>query len=526
MIEYIVYLYLRTKAESEWQIRLSDDRSYMKEGSKTPQRIAAFLVYGRAPLVFSGMLFAVGVMWTQSPSLYILGVICISIAMGFDLVDRWFSTRFGKNFKLVGLADRMMDKLVYSIIFPLLAVGAMWSLLKGSSQYTRPELLHAILILLLCITVLVRDNFSNFMRGFAQKDQEKKDEIQYTRLRQIVAAPMGVLLYIYIFYIPTTDPGFFYGLLADISQIPLRNLFFIEILFLIIIFGSIAMHCHKYGSRCLDEICLGDIVLRKKILSVLPNALTVMNALMGFLAVFFAYQGKIREAYLLLMGGAFFDKLDGALARKLGLTVIPENTKRRFNITFGGLMDDIADAVSFCIAPGWIFYIFLSKINHPTIQNFPLAFAALVYVLAGFTRLAYFTLDRNPIPGFFKGMPTPAAALLVTAPMIMLETAVEQMAGNMIMFWGTFCFVLLFLAALAMNFYPVHYLHVGRFMDHKPGFARIHLLIVVCSLFTPFFGYIILTYGTLYLFSPIFTKKMEKTEEFKLKKQQEIIQGK
>ncbi|MBU1341658.1 MAG: CDP-alcohol phosphatidyltransferase family protein [Proteobacteria bacterium] len=480
----------------------------MKEEQKVLQRIAAVLVYGRAPLVFAGMVFAVGVMWTHSSTLYILGVICFLIAMCFDLVDRWFSVRFGKEFKLVSLADKMMDKVIYSIIFPLLTAGAMWRLLEVSPEYTRVELLHAILVLFLCIAVLIRDNFAHFMRGFSIRTDEKPEETEYARLRQIVAAPVGALLYIYIFFIPSSDPGIFYGWISKISHIPLRNLFFIEIFFLIFIFGSIAMNCRKYGSFCLDEICLGDVKLRRRILSIFPNALTLMNALMGLMAVFFAYQGKIREAYLLLVGGAVFDKVDGALARKLGLTTIIENKPRRFNITFGGIMDDIADAVSFCIAPGWIFYIFLSQIQNPVIQKLPLRFAAIAYILLGFTRLVYFTLDRNPIPGFFKGMPTPAAALLVTAPMIMLEIAVEKSTG-MVAFWGIFSFCLMFLAAGAMNTYPVIYLHIGRFMDRRPWFARINLMVFLFSAFTPFFGYVALSYGTLYLLSPIVTRSID-----------------
>lgn len=476
----------------------------MKEELKVPQRIAALLVYGRAPLVFAGTIFAVGVMWTHHPTLYISGVICFVIAMCFDLVDRWFSVRFGKNFKLVALADKIMDKVVYSIIFPLLTAGAMWRLLEVSPEYTRGELLHAILILIVCIAVLIRDNFAHFMRGFSLGNGEKSDENDYNRLRKIVAAPVGALLYIYIFFIPSPDPGFFYGWVTSISRLPLRNLFFIEIFFLIIIFGSIALYCRKYGSLCLDEICLGDIRLRRRILSVFPNALTLMNALMGLLAVFFAYQGKIREAYLLLVGGAMFDKVDGALARKLGLTTFVENPSKRFNITFGGIMDDIADAVSFCIAPGWIFYIFLSQIQNPVIQKLPLGFAALAYILLGFTRLVYFTLDRNPIPGFFKGMPTPAAALLVSAPLIMLEIAVANIPG-MVTFWGIFSFCLMWVAAGAMNIYPVRYLHIGRFMDRRPWFTRINLIIFLCSVFTPFFGYVALSYGFLYLLSPLFT---------------------
>ena len=268
------------------------------------------------------------------------------------------------------------------------------------------------------------------------------------------------------------------------------------------------MNCRKYGSLCLDEICLGDIKLRRRILAIFPNALTVMNALMGLMAVFFAYQGKIREAYLLLVGGAVFDKVDGALARKLGLTSTIENEPKRFNITFGGIMDDIADAVSFCIAPGWIFYIFLSQIQNPVIQKLPLTFAAAIYVLLGFTRLVYFTLDRSPIPGFFKGMPTPAAALLVAAPMVMLETAVAETPG-MVSFWGIFSFCLMLLAAGAMNIYPVRYLHVGRFMDRRPWFTRINLAIFLSSVFTPFFGYVALCYGFMYLISPVFTGSID-----------------
>ena len=37
------------------------------------------------------------------------------------------------------------------------------------------------------------------------------------------------------------------------------------------------------------------------------------------------------------------------------------------------------------------------------------------YAALGIARLIYFTLDKDPIPGFFKGMPTPAAAMLAVA---------------------------------------------------------------------------------------------------------------
>jgi hypothetical protein len=96
-----------------------------------------------------------------------------------------------------------------------------------------------------------------------------------------------------------------------LGAIPIQQLFFLEILFLIINFGSIAVYCRKYGTACLDDLCLDDEVLRRRILAVFPNALTVMNALMGVLAMLFAYRGRIQEAYLILLGAGFFDKIDG-----------------------------------------------------------------------------------------------------------------------------------------------------------------------------------------------------------------------
>ena len=112
----------------------------------------------------------------------------------------------------------------------------------------------------------------------------------------------------------------------------------------------------------------------------------------------------------MLIGAATFDKLDGAVARRLGLTEpLPAQIAPK-KINLGNIMDDFADAVSFCIAPAWIFYIALSDLGSGGLTPAVVGWIAAVYALAGLARLVYFTIDRHPIPGFFKGMPTPAAA--------------------------------------------------------------------------------------------------------------------
>jgi|GEM_PF-3844217 len=253
-----------------------------------PKSLTTLFVYARPPLVFGGMLCAVAVMWTRSPFMYTLGVVLLFVSMTFDLVDGWFAARFQPHPVMAQLADRIMDKVVYSIIFPLTAVGTMWRIHIISPDPNRAELLHAILVLLLTVTVLIRDNFAHFMRGFAIRSEQDQDPeySELTRLRTIVAAPVGALLYAYAFYVPEGPASRIYTSISWLGNFPLRGLFFIEIIFLVINLGSIAMYCRKYGTLCLNELCLGNEPLRRRILAFFPNALTFMNAMMGLLAIF------------------------------------------------------------------------------------------------------------------------------------------------------------------------------------------------------------------------------------------------
>jgi phosphatidylserine synthase len=154
-----------------------------------------------------------------------------------------------------------------------------------------------------------------------------------------------------------------------------------------------------------------------------------------------------------------------------------------------------------------MFYFLISDIADPLIQSLPYNWAALLYALAGILRLVYFTIDKHPIPGFFKGMPTPAAALLVVAPMIILSQALIDKSAS-VPFWGVVALGVMFAAAVVMNLYPVRYLHIGRFMSRHPWFGRAALLILI-SVFTPFYGYIFLFFMLLYTLSPVVTWRID-----------------
>jgi CDP-diacylglycerol--serine O-phosphatidyltransferase len=481
----------------------------MRGDHRISRKLTALLVYARPPLVFAGMLCAVGVMWNRSPLLYTLGVLLLFVSMTFDLVDGWFVARFQPDPAMAHLADRIMDKVVYSIIFPLIAVGEMWRLVFIEPAHTRPEMLHAIFILFLCVTVLVRDSFAAFMRGFAQRLGQEPEHREYTRLRTTVAAPVAALLYAHAFYVPEGPPSWVYFWISWLGNLPLRGLFAIEIIFLVINVGSIAAYCRKYGPFCLDDLCYDDERLRRRILSFFPNSLTVMNAMMGLMAVFFAYQGRIREAFLILIGATMFDKLDGAVARRLGLTEPLPDAGEKKHISLGAMLDDIADAVSFCIVPAWIYYILMTDPAAPSVV--PAGWIACIYALMGIARLVYFTTDKTPIPGFFKGLPTPAAALLVVAPLIFFGQSLDDGIGSP-RFWAYFCSGLMIFTALMMNLYPVRYLHYGRYMNRHPVSSVVVLFVTFIFVLTPYFGHFAVAAMLFYLVSPLWSWRISPKE--------------
>jgi phosphatidylserine synthase len=472
-----------------------------------PQAITGILIFGRPPLAFFGMIWAIATIITKNPIYYIFGVTSLILAVVIDLVDGWFAARFAPDYKLTHIAERMMNKIVFAIIFPVISVGMMWRFHFVSYTNSRAELLHVVFVLILCVTVLMRENFAHFMKSFALKKGAEEEMSEMSRLRTLAAAPVAAILYSHAFYVPEGPPSPLYFWISWLGNIPLRLLFFIEICFFVINLGSIAAYCRRYGNDCLDDICMDDEQLRRRILSIFPNALTLMNAMMGVLSVFFAFSGRIREAYMILIGAAIFDRLDGALARKLGVSEPPLENGDRRRATFGGILDDIADAVSFCIAPALIFYDLFDNCTIDAIQGLPYGWLAFCYAMMGIVRLIFFTLDTNPVPGFFKGLPTPAAALLITAPLIMLHQ--NQMLGcTQAVSWGYFCFGLTLIVAILMNIYSIRYMHVGRFGGRHPLFAKILFLLNGISVFTPFFGHFNLLLHTIYLLSPLYTWKI------------------
>lgn len=149
----------------------------------------------------------------------------------------------------------------------------------------------------------------------------------------------------------------------------------------------------------------GVHTMRRRVSFALVNACTLASLGLGLTAIFLAMQGDVRLAAVCLVACVGFDGLDGALARKLGVSS-----------PFGAQMDSLADMCSFGLAAPVVVYASLA-------HTVPTALAALACILvAGCAAIRLARFNVSPKDGkFFSGVPTTmAAAVLALAVLIEL----------------------------------------------------------------------------------------------------------
>lgn len=157
----------------------------------------------------------------------------------------------------------------------------------------------------------------------------------------------------------------------------------------------------------------------------LPNALTLANLFCGCIAIVFAlhWQPYLRElsgqdywipgtsqiyfsGFFILLA-AFFDLLDGAAARLLGV-----------ESPIGKDLDSLADVVSFGVAPSMILMklLWVAWMQDPKAVDISMWVMCPAFLLAcfGALRLARFN-NAPPTSSYFTGVPIPAVGLLVAS---------------------------------------------------------------------------------------------------------------
>jgi CDP-diacylglycerol--serine O-phosphatidyltransferase len=147
---------------------------------------------------------------------------------------------------------------------------------------------------------------------------------------------------------------------------------------------------------------------RRKGIFVLPNMITLAALFGGFYAIVMAMNGRFENAVIGVFCAMVLDGLDGRVARMT-----------HTQSAFGEQMDSLSDMVSFGAAPALIVYEWalkgLGKLGWV---------AAFVYCASAALRLARFNTNIGLVDKrWFQGLPSPAAAALVTGFIWVMDDA-------------------------------------------------------------------------------------------------------
>lgn len=133
---------------------------------------------------------------------------------------------------------------------------------------------------------------------------------------------------------------------------------------------------------------------------ILANLVTLASLFCAFYSINSSFNDKYFPAIYSIILAFLFDGLDGKVARALNITS-----------DFGKELDSLTDAISFGVAPAFLFYKVLYLYNTPFGFILPFFYTCCVIL-----RLARFNITSNNISEhFFIGLPAPAGAIGVVA---------------------------------------------------------------------------------------------------------------
>ncbi|MBN1301042.1 MAG: CDP-diacylglycerol--serine O-phosphatidyltransferase [Melioribacteraceae bacterium] len=146
-------------------------------------------------------------------------------------------------------------------------------------------------------------------------------------------------------------------------------------------------------------------------MSVFPNLATALNVFSGFISVIYAAEHNFKLAAIFIFVAAFFDLLDGIIAR-----ILKTSSK------LGVELDSLADVISFGFAPSFLIYkVYL--INYDLIG---LIISSFILLFGAF-RLARFNVQLENIKTKldFSGLPVPVAAVTISSIVLFFYNGVN-----------------------------------------------------------------------------------------------------
>jgi CDP-diacylglycerol--serine O-phosphatidyltransferase len=234
-----------------------------------------------------------------------------------------------------------------------------------------------------------------------------------------------------------------------------------------------------------DEVLMACIILSSAsvVFKFIPNRLyadilSILNFCCGVTSLILTHNHYFAWAICIIIVGQLFDLFDGRMALKHGGT------------KYGPYLDDVADFVSFGLAPA---YVIVQKGG-----SLAWGVAGIFIFGVAFRLIRFIAMDKNrtDLPdGIFNGLPSPAGALIVLG---------ASLVAPPVMLWG--------LAGISVGLMVTHirFVHFGRVILKqipKPVFFVISAAIVITLSFifktknVQMFGYLIL--GSVFVYMVI-----------------------
>ncbi len=255
----------------------------------------------------------------------------------------------------------------------------------------------------------------------------------------------------------------------------------------IICFGLVIlcalMDKHPEIINMADGVLMACIILSSAsvVFKFIPNRLyadilSSLNFCCGVTSLLLTHHHYFAWAICIIIVGQLFDLFDGRMALKHGGT------------KYGPLMDDIADFVSFGLAPAYVVV--------ETGGSLAWLVGGLFIIGVAFRLIRFIMRDKNrtDLPeGIFNGLPSPAGALIVLGASLVSTPAI---------LWGLTC------ASVGLMVSHIRFAHFGRVILKqmpKPVFFMISTSIIVTLSFViktknaQMFGYLILASVIVYI---------------------------
>jgi len=209
---------------------------------------------------------------------------------------------------------------------------------------------------------------------------------------------------------------------------------------------------------------------------ILPNLFTTGNLFCGFWSIISVFQEHYFYGAVAILLAAIFDVLDGKVARLAGAT-------SKFGIQY----DSLADLVSFGIAPAVLAFSWALR----PFGRFGW-FAAFLFVVCGALRLARFNvLSAVGDTKYFKGLPIPAAASMVSLVILLYLRLIETGWIKDIVVLGMI-YALAFLMVSTIRYFSFKELNLAR---RKPFsifiFVVLSMIVIVMEPIIVLFGFVL-----------------------------------